>query len=262
VPALEMTSPEIEGYRGEAQERLEIDDGLTLRLTTIACNVHLKMQQVEDPELASARQMVGRAGDIIGRLEDVIVFNGQPDTDRAPENTRGLPPVYTVRGGHTNFGLLGRGDSERQVELANDSADLVRAVVASIQDLESRGHYGPFALVLGRTLYEAANSPMNGLPLIPIDRIMPFLEGGPLRRSSVVPDDQGLVIALAGAPIDLVVASDVHVSFVQLTLEPRYVLRVSERFVLRMKQPGARRRLRTVEPASPTTRARKTPPRT
>jgi uncharacterized linocin/CFP29 family protein len=44
---------------------------------------------------------------------------------------------------------------------------------------------------------------------------------------------------LAGSPIDLVVASDVHVSYVQLTLEPRYVLRVSERFVLRMKQPDA-----------------------
>jgi hypothetical protein len=33
------------------------------------------------------------------------------------------------------------------------------------------------------------------------------------------------------------------VSYVQRTLEPRYVLRVSERFVLRMKQPEARCRL-------------------
>jgi len=262
VPALAMSSSEIEAYRGEARQRLEVDDGLTLRLTTIACNVYLKMQQVEDPELASAKQMVGRAGDIIGRLEDAIVFNGQPETDIAPDKTGGIPAVYTVRGGNMNSGLLGEEGSEREmtVDLAKGGADLVRAVVASVQDLEAKGHYGPFACVLGPSLYEAANAPMDGSLVIPSDRIMPFLDGGPLRRSSVVPDDQGLVIALAGAPIDLVVASDVHVSFVQLTLEPRYVLRVSERFVLRMKQPDARHRLRMARPVPPTaSRSRSSP---
>jgi uncharacterized linocin/CFP29 family protein len=52
-----------------------------------------------------------------------------------------------------------------------------------------------------------------------------------------------LVVALAGSPIDLVVACDVHLKYIQLSIEPRYVLRVSERFVLRMKQPRARCRL-------------------
>ena len=72
---------------------------------------------------------------------------------------------------------------------------------------------------------------------------MPFLEGGPLLRSSVVPEDQGVVVSLAGSPIDLVIGSDMHVKFLQVTLEPRYVLRVSERFLLRIKQPEARCRL-------------------
>jgi hypothetical protein len=69
---------------------------------------------------------------------------------------------------------------------------------------------------------------------------VPFLDGGPFLRSSVVPKNLGVIVALAGSPIDLVVASDVHVQFLQLSLEPRYILRVSERFVLRMKQPEAR----------------------
>lgn len=57
------------------------------------------------------------------------------------------------------------------------------------------------------------------------------------------------MVALSGSPIDLVVATDLDVQFVQLTLEPRYVLRVSERFVLRMKEPDAVCRL-VAEPAS------------
>lgn len=258
VPALAMSFPEVQPYRGEAPNRLEVDDGETLRLTTIACNVYLKTQQVEDPDLASAKQMLSRAADVIGRVEDAIVFNGQPGEDTAPENTGGLPNVYTVRGGQKSPGLLGDEglQCDTTVDLAQGSANLVRAVVASVQDLERRGHYGPFACVLGSKLYEAANAPIEGSLVIPSDRIVPFLDGGALRRSSVVPADQGVVVALAGSPIDLVVACDVHVSYVQLTLEPRYVLRVSERFVLRMKQLDARCRLKAVwsnQPSQPVT---------
>jgi uncharacterized linocin/CFP29 family protein len=248
VPALAMRPQVVTPYRGEAPNRLEVDDGQTVRLTTIACNVYLKTQQVEDPDLASAKQMLSRAADVIGRVEDAIVFNGQPGADTAPEITDGLPTVYTVGGGQENPGLLSDEglQCDKTVDLAQGSANLVKAVVGSVQDLESRGHYGPFACVLGSTLYEAANAPIEGSLVIPSDRIVPFLDGGALRRSSVVRADQGVVVALAGSPIDLVVACDVHVSYVQLTLEPRYVLRVSERFVLRMKQPDARCRLKAV----------------
>ncbi|MGH3787564.1 MAG: encapsulin [Pseudonocardiaceae bacterium] len=250
VPALAMRYPELEPYRGEAPKRLEVDDGQTLRLTTIACNVYLKTQQVEDPDLASAKQMLSRAADVIGRLEDAIVFNGQPGEDTPPADTGGIPEVYTVRGGQQQAGLLSDNGLECAVtvSLPRASEDLVRAVIDGIQCLERRGHYGPFACVLGRTLYEAASTPSPNSLVLPSDRITPFLDGGPLRRSSVVPDEQGVVVALAGSPIDLVVACDVHVSFVQLTLEPRYVLRVSERFVLRMKQADARCRLTAVQP--------------
>lgn len=265
VPALGVVYKEIgRTERGEAEQRLEIDDGKTLPLTRIACNVYLKTQQAEDPDLASAKQMLSRAADVIGRLEDAIVFNGQPGEDKPPTNTGDIPKVYTVRGGGKHAGLLrdegeetnerpkGKKTDERteckvSVDLAKGGDDVVRAVIAAIQGLERKGHYGPFACVLGHSLYEAANTPSPGSLVLPSDRIVPFLDSGPLRRSSVVPDRQGVVVALAGSPIDLVVASDVHVSYVQLTLEPRYVLRVSERFVLRTKQPDARCRLKAVQ---------------
>ncbi|MGH8900621.1 MAG: encapsulin [Egibacteraceae bacterium] len=252
VPALNMESTEIvQGQRGEAPKRLEIDDGKTFRLTTIACDVYLRTQEAEDPDLGAARQMLARAADVIGRLEDAIVFNGlEKMRDSHELRIRGsvkiLPEIYTIRNGEQSDGLSHVGTP---IPVQGRKA-LVSAVVEAIQTLEGTGYYGPFACVLGDELYLAANTPNKNSLVLPSDRITPFLEGGPLRRSGVVPAPQGVVVALSGSPIDLVVASDVHVEYVQLTIEPRYVLRVSERFVLRIKQPGAVCRLEADSAAS------------
>jgi uncharacterized linocin/CFP29 family protein len=245
---------------GEASARLKVDDGKTLKLTTISCNVYLTTQQAEDSDLASARQMLGRAAAIIGRLEDAIVFNGQP-SQRPPAGAPQLSIWEVEGGGRKNPGLLTYPDPDDKAswpknltEINLDAAykgpasrggyteSLVSGIVAAIEALEELGQYGPFACVLGDVLYQAANTPSQGSLVLPGDRILPFL-GGPLLRSSAVPKDQGVVVALAGSPIDLVVASDVHVSYLQRSVEPRYILRVSERFVLRMKQAEAVRRL-------------------
>jgi hypothetical protein len=255
VPALTMYNPELaDRQRGEPPERLEIDDAATLRLTTIAADVYLRTAEAADPDLEAAKAMVGRAADVLGRLEDAIVFNGQPGKAQSPVREDGspfvVPVIYTVRGGQQLPGLL---DTELEVRVPFREPDgrsetLVSGVVQAIEELEGRGHYGPFACVLGHELFRAANTPNRSSLVLPSDRILPFLEG-PLLRASTLPADRGVVVALSGSPIDLVVATDLDVQFVQLTLEPRYVLRVSERFVLRMKEPDAVCRL-VAEPAS------------
>ena len=201
VPALGVVYEAINSReRGEAKQRLEIDDAKTLPLTRIASNVYLKTQQAEDPELASAKQMLSRAADIIGRLEDAIVFNGQPNANQPPGYTGDIRKVYTVRDGGQHAGLLSAADCDVTVALPKrgdnkkrykGGDEVVRAVIDAIQRLEQIGHYGPFACVLGRSLYEAANTPNRSSLVLPSDRIVPFLEGGPLRRSSVVPPEQG-----------------------------------------------------------------------
>jgi hypothetical protein len=60
-----------------------------------------------------------------------------------------------------------------------------------------------------------------------------------LLRSSAIGANLGAVMALGGAPIEIVVASDLDVRFLQTTLEPRYVFRVSERVALRLSDPNA-----------------------
>ena len=90
VPALEMAT-EDDPQGGQAHQRLVIDDGATLRLTTVACDIYLGTQEAEDPTLAAASAMLGRAADVIGRLEDAIVFRGQPGPARAPSRTTARP---------------------------------------------------------------------------------------------------------------------------------------------------------------------------
>jgi uncharacterized linocin/CFP29 family protein len=241
VPALSLKEPDEESREGS--RRLEIDDSATLPLITVSSHVYLTTQQVEDPELASAKQMLGRAAGVIGRLEDAIVFRGVESGKALPVK---LPAIYEVSARQGYPGLFSKGgltkDFVKKVvgETQGYGTDLVHQVNDAILTLEAEGHFGPFVCVLGHTLFADANASFLDSLVTPRDRIMPSLEGGPLLRSSVVEPSEGIVISLAGAPIDLVVASDVHVKFLQVTLEPRYVLRVSERFVLRIKQPEAR----------------------
>jgi hypothetical protein len=56
-----------------------------------------------------------------------------------------------------------------------------------------------------------------------------------------------LVIALSGAPVDLVVATDISASFLQVTPDPWFVFRVYEKIVLRIKQPEAIVRLQSTD---------------
>jgi uncharacterized linocin/CFP29 family protein len=259
VPALEMDDAAPVGApqnRGETGIRLSIDSGVVRRFVSLSTYVYLTTVQAEDPELAAARDLLGRAGDVIARLEDAVIFNGVTAGDPAVVGGPVVEPqVHVARSNDTLPGLVG-GAAMTRVLIENptnatfDGAPLVNSFVEAIQNLESRGHYGPFACVLGQSLYLAAHTPNTGSMVLPADRITPFL-GGPLLRSSTIPNDRGVIVSLSGSAVDLVFASDIHVRFVQVNLEPRYVLRVSERFVLRIKQTGATETLRYEEQGAP-----------
>ena len=101
--------------------------------------------------------------------------------------------------------------------------------------------FGPFAVVLGQQLFLVAQTPEPGSLVLPQDRIIPFLGGGPLLRSSTLDESRftGVVVALGGAPLELVVASDMSVQFLQVSAEPAFLFRVSEKIALRIREPDA-----------------------
>jgi len=208
-----------------------VDDTGVQKLSTLQVKIYLRGAQVADPELASALIAFRRAANIVARLEDKIIFRGQPAAGQPPS-----PDIGEVVGGERTEGLLD-GQPRHTIRVpGTGGAALVTAVSQAIAALEQAHHLGPFACVLGNQYFNEVQTPQPNSLVLPQDRILPFLGGGALLRTSTLPDDRGLVIALGGQPIDLVVGTDISVNFLQVTLVPWFVFRVYEKIVLRIKQ--------------------------
>ena len=220
------------------RQRMKVDDTHTVQLATLQVKVFLRGAQMADPTMSSALQMFRRAANVLARLEDTIVFNGiDKDGKVDPAATAGLPNIWEVISGEASAGLLDA--KAKSIKVGKGGSDLVAKVSEAIGQLESDGHFGPFTLVLGNKLFTDAQTPNEGSLVLPQDRLIPFLGGGSLLRSSTIPANSGVLLAMGGAPVELVVATDLSCGFLQLTTDPSYVFRVYEKIVLRIKEPKA-----------------------
>jgi|SRR5450631_3709242 len=269
---LRATSPPA-GPGAVAPDRFVVDSTPDDFLTTISVQIPLPSHQVADPELGAALVAFRRAAVTIARIEDAIIFNGQPGAGVAPVPTfpggwlAALPSVYSVTGGAAQPGLVPAGivAPPRAVALAPVlanvvprvavavatppvgsplnvmqvyAADLVLGVSRAITALEGNGQSGPFACFFSPHAYDGAHTPDASLVLAR-DRILPFLGGDYLRRTNTIPEGYGIVVALGGGPVEMVVARDITVRYQQQTPEPRYLFRVSEKIALRVKEWNA-----------------------
>ncbi|WP_299488454.1 encapsulin [Acaryochloris sp. IP29b_bin.137] len=223
----------------EESNSITVDDVNTLKLWTLAVHVELKQRQLAEEHLTGAMSAFRRAANILARAEDAIVFNGLPreDPETADLETAKVPTQCKVTGGDTTHGLDGAGRNHPPI-LNPNQRNLVADIARAIATLESSGHLGPFACILGHSAFIAANTPSGDAFVLPKDRIEPML-GTQLLRSSTLDDEQVVVVSLAGDPIDLVVATSPTVQFLNVSNEARYRFRVYEKFVLRIKEEGA-----------------------
>jgi uncharacterized linocin/CFP29 family protein len=225
--------------------RLAVDSGPHLPLTTLAVNVHVRTAEAADPQLRAALVMFRRAATIIARLEDALIFHGCKDKGVLPgTGLDGVPKVYTTHGAGEAAGLFSKPAEWTDLGSEKDKAgkNLFTGIVSAISQLEAAGHVGPYGCMLGHKLFEASCDPSDAFVLAR-DRILPFLQG-PLVRSSAIEEERGVVVALSSDPVEIVVASDIAVRYLQATLEPRFVFRVSERVALRIKDVSAVRLLK------------------
>jgi uncharacterized linocin/CFP29 family protein len=246
---------------GAAPPALAVEDRTTRQLACIQVRVQLRGAQMQDPELTSALSLFRRAANMLARLEDGIVLDGllqagpglqvpahlvgavPPDIFPPRVAAALLPIVWQITSAAPNDGLYQAAARANQIVPFNPGPAqpgrrLVAAVTQSIGELEERGHFGPYALVLGNELFSIAQAPEGNL-VLPQDRIIPFLGGGSLLRSSTLGPDQGIMAALGGSAIELVVATDLCLQFLQVTVEPAFIFRVSEKIILRIKDTGA-----------------------
>jgi uncharacterized linocin/CFP29 family protein len=233
--------------------RIAIEDRNIWQLATLQVPVRLRGAQMADPESTSALTVLRRAANVVARLEDAVVFRGlipdptNPERFRPPRSAiSGLQPVYRIGGGEREEGLWERGGRRwvhvRRSPPRGRGGHLVGAVSEAIGLLERGGHFGPFAVVLDQGLFRIAQTPDLSGSVLPQDRIIPFLGGGSLFRSSTLDRRYmftGLVLALGAAPFELVVATDMSLQFLQVTSEPEFLFRVRERIVLRIKETRA-----------------------
>jgi uncharacterized linocin/CFP29 family protein len=245
---------------------LALEDRNTRQLACLQVRVQLRGAQMQDPEMASALSLFRRAANILSRLEDGIILDGllppgpgrrAPPAGMAPPGiipprvTLTLPPVWQITSAQLNDGLYEAAAAANQFVGVNPGPPppgrplpgagqrLVAGVVEAILQLEGRGQFGPYALVLGDGLFLIAETPERNSFVLPQDRIIPFLGGGSMLRSSALQPLEGVVVALGGSAIELVVATDLSFQFLQVTVDPVFVFRVFEKIEVRIKDPGA-----------------------
>ena len=257
-----------------AFNRLDVDSTPDDFLTTISVQVPLPSYQVSDPELGAALVAFRRAAVTIARIEDAIIFNGQFARSQPPAPTfpggwlAALPRVYSVSGGARQPGLVPAGviaaanvlapaplntnvvprvsitvvaaplPNPTLAQLRTYGEALVAGVSQATTTLEANGQSGPFACFLSPHAYDAVHTPATSL-VLPRDRILPFLGGDYLRRTNTIPQGYGIIVALGGQPVEIVVARDITVRYQQQTAEPRFLFRVSEKIALRVKEWNA-----------------------
>ena len=239
----------------DQQQNIHVRDRVIIQLATLQVRVGVRGAQMADPDMRSVLDLFRRAANVLARLEDVVVFRGllEPLPVTPVGGANGLPDVWEIHGGQATPGLWADPANAwpwpafpkseevglRWTSVLDAGGVLVGAVSEAIGELEGNGHFGPFAVVLGQGLFLVAQTPDATGYVLPQDRIIPFLGGGPLLRSSTLDDYSGVVVALGGSPVELVVATDMSLQFLQVTGEPRYLFRVREKIVLRMKDAGA-----------------------
>jgi uncharacterized linocin/CFP29 family protein len=230
---------------------LRIQDRNTIQLATLQVRVPVRSAQMADPDMRSVLAVFRRAANVLARLEDAVVFRGLEQTNATsigfapPGGTASLPAIWEIHGGQATPGLWGPRPTNatwQWIEVSAVGEALVTAVSDAIGKLEGHGHFGPFAAVLGQGLFLVAQTPDQSSLVLPQDRIIPFLGGGSLLRSSTLDEHKGysgVVVALGGAPVELVVATDVSLQFLQVTEHPNFLFRVREKIALRIKEADA-----------------------
>jgi uncharacterized linocin/CFP29 family protein len=234
VPADSLT------YTGAApNQRIDVDDFTPIRLATVSINVSVRNHMLADPELGAATIMFKRAANIVARVEDAIIFRGRNVANNPPvPRTNTLPQVFAVAGANLYQGLIDLAPVNSPLPAGAGGPAVFAAVVRSINLLEAAAYYKPFACVLADDLFAAIYTPIQASMVLPADSIPPILNG-PLLRSSTLEPGTGLVVSLQGNPIEIVVANEIHVRYLQGMLNGEHAFRVSQRFVLRVKDATA-----------------------
>jgi uncharacterized linocin/CFP29 family protein len=152
------------------------------------------------------------------QAEDHLVFNGDP--------ALGLPGLCNVDG--------------RQAAPMGDWGKVGQAfgaVVDGVRLLTAQSFPGPYALIVSPQLYAQLNRIFGNTGVLELEQVEKLARRG-VYPSSVLPEPSALLLDSGAQNMDLAVAFDLSVAFVEST-NLNYLFRVLESLVLRIHRPGA-----------------------
>jgi uncharacterized linocin/CFP29 family protein len=184
----------------------------------------LTMQQYEDERrLQTAMTLATRAANRLAQEMDLSIFQGGINGNLLSA-AEGVGQIVEVP-------LLNEGVPNEYGENA------FAAVAKAYALLESKGHYGPDAVVFQFEPYADAHAPLKSTLIMPADRIRSLMPAG-FYGTGTLPAKRGIMVSTGGNTVDVAVAVDAVTAFSRVD-ENLYRFRVYERFTVRVKDPTA-----------------------
>ena len=219
-------------------ETMTINEVAVTPLVELSVEFGLTRQQVGgEAQLSTALTLATRAANLLSQGEDLAIFGGDEGLKASP-----LKQVRQ-RGGNAGPGLLNASDQAVQVTPVSAGAKnygehTFSSVAEAYSLLQSKGHYGPYALALRSELYADTFAPLPETLAMPADRIKPLVTLGLFGTGALRPST-GVLVSVGGNSIDLVAAVDPITEFLQVDVDGLYRFRVFERFAVRVKDNTA-----------------------
>ncbi|BCT69556.1 encapsulin [Nitrosospira sp. NRS527] len=230
---------------------LSIQEGSTKPFVEIYQEFPLTSTQVvKESELHTCKTLARMAAKAIALAEDTVIFQGH--TGKLPAN------VKADLIGSAGAGLLGEADPKDvddkdpnkvsvpiEVPRAADhkpgvlfGENIFSAVADGIAKLTAKAQAPKFALFLPVKTYADTYVPPSDASLVTTaERIKPLVEGGFL-EAVTLPQDKGLLVALAGDPTSLYLGREATTEFVRKE-GSKYFFRVVERIQFVARDPRA-----------------------
>lgn len=215
-----------------------------------------KSQYGQEEHLMTAVTLAINAANKLSRAEDLLIFQGTAGL----EDDLFRSKTVQRRNQFEIVGLLPSAPLDQVIPVtpteANDDPSQNRygentfGTVAKGYSILQRTHYGRDALVLPTNPFADTWAPLKTTLIMPADRIK-GLVGDRFYSTSTLPNEfrksrgdlsivpQGVLVALDGNTMDLVMGMDATTEFMQVDGEGLYRFRVFERFALRLKDPKA-----------------------
>jgi uncharacterized linocin/CFP29 family protein len=208
---------------------LFIPEGAELPLEERTVPFVLTKQQYEaEDRLATALTLATRAANRLAQDMDYSVFQGSPNGSllRRAEEVQQIVDVPLLNPNHP------------PEEPDKYGENTFEAVAAAYALLESKGHYGPDALVCHFEAYADAHAPLPSTLIMPADRIRSLMSAG-FYGTGTLPAKRAVMVSTGGNTVDVAIAVDATAAFTDVDRDEIFNFRVYERFTVRVKDPTA-----------------------